>query len=71
MEKMYLKVKKCFQSDFTLFIVVKNNFQFRTTISNLRFLEFRCLQEDYTNDMLIRTSQYKKSVLWNAKKIHL
>ncbi|KAA0051464.1 MuDR family transposase [Cucumis melo var. makuwa] len=46
--------------------IVKNNFQFRTTVSNLRSLEFRCLQEDCK--WYVRASRYKKSDLWMLRK---
>ena len=50
-------LSKCFG-----IIEVNNNFQFRTTISNLRSLEFRCLLEECK--WFIRTSRYKKRELW-------
>ena len=45
---------------------MKNNFQFRTTVSNLRSLEFRCLQEGCK--WYVRASRYKKSDLWMLRK---
>uniref|UniRef100_A0A9I9EG24 MuDR family transposase n=1 Tax=Cucumis melo TaxID=3656 RepID=A0A9I9EG24_CUCME len=46
--------------------ITKNNFQFRTTTSNLRSLEFRCLQE--CCKWYVRASCYKKSDIWMLRK---
>uniref|UniRef100_A0A9I9EK76 Transposase MuDR plant domain-containing protein n=1 Tax=Cucumis melo TaxID=3656 RepID=A0A9I9EK76_CUCME len=46
--------------------IVKNNFQFRTTVSNLRSLEFRCLQAGCK--WYVGASRYKKSDLWMLRK---
>ncbi|KAL0534465.1 hypothetical protein IC582_028756 [Cucumis melo] len=47
-------------------LVAHNNFQFRTIVSNLKFVEFRCLQEGCK--WYVRASRYKKSDLWMLRK---
>ena len=63
--KILVQTKEVLSKCFCI-ITVRNNFQFRTTISNLRSFEFRCLQEGYK--WYVRTSHYKKSDLWMLRK---
>ena len=64
-EKSLFESKGVFSKCFCI-IAVKNNFQFRTTVSNLRSLEFRCLQEGCKK--YVRASRYQKSDLWMLRK---
>ena len=64
-EKSLFKSKEVLSKCFCI-IEVKSNFQFRTIVSNLRSLEFRCLQEGCK--WYVRASRYKKSDLWMLRK---